>query len=619
MLYCLVGIRPRRLRYPTDDPLPFLQFSLTMASTSPDDPIDPDPPDNMDTNHTSTDNPASSYEKGPPSNNTFAVKFEFHVKNNQFAAPSIHKSILDALHEVLPCTRITTNRNASTFIDPTTLSEEEFMASFDYKSFPRSTHRRVCFAHNIITRASFNDIRESIKYILRQHNGFIRINPWNEDDLDIVNVGWIYQAHPKLHNRDLICHLINQYCLDNSISTVPLEIFPKTIVAYDPNDNNKRITTNAIHFACKNSDSRDAKNMLKTCFTSSESLLPGIYIPNDLSNKEGMHVLSKYVKHQNLYLHNHRAITVMGIHPDDLFTTYTDSSNKTSSIFEKCLQAPTVTWLTTTKFSTKSGKVIISTTKEKYTLATEWIDTHLLPSHRFITDPQPLITFKSTSPYRIKPKQYNNDQYTKSLASNISDITDDTASYPVSNAWSKPLQIITKPSKEQNNQSQTTLSNQSSLATLQTAIETLTQNVHNLKNELNTIKQTIASNNSPHIESQVKSYVDDTLKSNLTSFDNKYQQLFDDMQTHLADLINTINPIIKNLKDNTISSQDHSKSSVSIASGNKLTRSNSCGSSRMKKIPRKAPPDDNPPVQSKINSFLTQTDSTPSTDDMTDD
>ena len=513
----------------------------------------PDDDDSTDTTLTSNMTSNLSPDKRPTFKNVLSVKFEFHVKSTEFVAPHIHKTMLDTLETAYPDTTINTNYDAANNYQSSTMSEEEYMTSFNYQSFPRATHRRVCFAHNISTSASFKQIRDALHLILRQHHGFLRINPWDEDELDIVNVGWLFQAHPKLHSRDLIHQLITDHCNTNQITDIPIEIFPKTIVAYD---NNQRITTHAIHFACRNSDSKNAKIMLKKCFSNSSSLLPGTYIPNDLSVKEGMSVLAKYVKHHNKYLHDHRSILVHGISPADLHEPFIDSSGSRTTLFQSSLSSPHITWLTPTKYSSHNGKVIISSSQDHYSRALKWIDENFLPNTQRLSNPVPLPGFHGSSPCRVMSKPYPNDTYIKSLASSISDLTDSTAFYSTPNAWTKPLSFVSTPAQQSNDMSPSTLPSQASLSSLNSTVTSLVNRLDHLQKQLDTITQT-------HQQT-----IHNTIEQSIHQHHAKYLSMFDSLNQQFAQISTALHPLIQY-------HQQHTTKSVS-SMGSPVSHPSSC-------------------------------------------
>ena len=153
------------------------------------------------------------------------VKFEFKVDNSassSFAAPSIHRNILCILERSFPNTTLSTL--AEPDIIASKMNDDDFKHLFQYEVFERSKHRLVCVAHTITSNVSFNELKNAIQIPLRQNKCFIRINNWGTE-LNIVNVGWIYKANPKIHNRNQIKTIIESACDCLSIKFVDFEIF----------------------------------------------------------------------------------------------------------------------------------------------------------------------------------------------------------------------------------------------------------------------------------------------------------------------------------------------------------------------------------------------------------
>ena len=130
---------------------------------------------------------------------SYAIKIEFKTNSSSFPAPEIHRKIILELERQYPSTTINTNTNPNIKIKASKQSNDYFLANFKYPSFSRSKFSLVCVAHNVVSDASFSEIITSTKKVLTQHKAFLRINKWHTNELDIVNIGWIYGAHPQAH------------------------------------------------------------------------------------------------------------------------------------------------------------------------------------------------------------------------------------------------------------------------------------------------------------------------------------------------------------------------------------------------------------------------------------
>ena len=192
---------------------------------------------------------SSSKTSSPESNdasttsvNSFSIKIEFKTTSHAFPAPEIHRNIILAIEHQFPSTKINTNSNPNASITASKHNNEFFLRNFNYPSFPRSKFSLVCLAHDIMTPASFSQINAATKKILSQNKAFLRINQWKVNELNIVNIGWIYGAHPHAHNRNHISKMITEFCEKNQKPVPSLEIFAKSLSS--ASSPRKRITTN---------------------------------------------------------------------------------------------------------------------------------------------------------------------------------------------------------------------------------------------------------------------------------------------------------------------------------------------------------------------------------------
>ena len=262
------------------------------------------------------------------------------------------------------------------------MNQETFQSHFKYYHFKRSSFELQCIAHHIVSPATLHEIKELITPTLTKYNGFIRINKWDIDKLDIVNIGWLHKAHPKVHNRDFIHDCIQYACTISNVDYVPIEIFTKNISA--PHENN-RIYSNVIQFACKKMDRTAAMTMLKTCFSDDNNFLPGTFIPNDLAHKTSMDIYKTYIHKQNEYTKQHRAITLFNISITDLYNDIDDKTDNT--LFDELKKCPFINWISPAPSNDTNGKIMFSTNETNYPNAIDWIDNHFIPLHTKISDP----------------------------------------------------------------------------------------------------------------------------------------------------------------------------------------------------------------------------------------
>ena len=478
-------------------------------TTTSDPPAD-DPTIAMLTDHcnpTTTSNDERS-DASPVENNSLPVKFEFKNKNIIRDIEHIHKNIIESIEQAFPNTFCESNNQTGEHVRAQKMDQATFQSHFKYSCFTRSTFELQCIAHHISTPATFNDIKATVSSILTQYNGFIRINKWDIDELDIVNIGWLHKAHPKVHNRDFIHDCIQYACTISNIDYVPIEIFTKNVSA--PHDNN-RIYANVIQFACKKNDRSAAMMMLKTCFSDSNNFLPGTFIPNDLAHKTSMDTYKTYINTHNEYITNHRAITLFNVSISDIYNNIDDHTDNT--LFDELKNCPFIDWISPSPSNDTNGKIMFSTNETNYTNAIDWIDNHFIPIHTKSSDP---ADSSFEYPARRRNTNRDNDSYTQSLATNVSDITTSTASTLSPNAWSKPLSILTKNSPTPNTE-QSTNTQPSIVSNLTTQIQSLTNMVKTLQTAVNTIQDAHSKT------------IEDAIANSFTIYSNKLQEKYDNI------------------------------------------------------------------------------------------
>ena len=201
---------------------------MTPTSDAPDD----DPTVAMITDHCqpTTTSTTDHSDPSPIKNNSLPLKFEFKNKNTMNNIECIHKTIIESIETAFPTTTCESNNPPGDSITAKNMDQATFQSHFKYFHFKRSSFELQCVAHHVSSPATFNDIKATISPILNKDNGFVRINKWDIDELDIVNIGWLFKAHPKVHNRDFIHDCIQYACTISNVDYVPIEIFKKKCI-----------------------------------------------------------------------------------------------------------------------------------------------------------------------------------------------------------------------------------------------------------------------------------------------------------------------------------------------------------------------------------------------------
>ena len=477
--------------------------------------------------HMSFSDPPTKPNNSPDSNdatmksqNTFSIKIEFKTTSQAFPAPEIHRKIILAIESQFPTTKINTNVNPNTSITANKHTNDYFLRNFNYPSFSRTKFSLVCVAHNIMTTASFNEIHEAAKKLLSQNKAFLRINRWKCNELNVVNIGWLYGAHPHAHSRNRISETINNFCRDHNKAIPQLEIFAKPISS--SSSPRRRITTTAIQFACLKDTSADVKSILQECFSDSNIYLPGKFIPSDLSYKQGQTVYSQYIQHQNKYLSNHRSISVTGVQSKCLTQTF-NHNNRTTTPVQEVQSSKLIDWISPTNRTTSEGRFLFSTDKDRYQEAIKWIDQTFLPMIKQVSSTTSPAQSHSSIPIRIgtSPKQ---DKYSESLASSINTITATSYVRPP-NAWNKPISIIASSTPQTSVSRMTVSSDQTTLIErMEKQISSLTKTVQELQTKLEASQQ--AQNESINVA------VEKAFNTHNSKLEEQYQNMIQSVNNH---------------------------------------------------------------------------------------
>ena len=479
--------------------------------------------------------PAPSNEPratSPTNIHSMKLKFEFRAKNEEFNIRDVHRELMFAIANECPGSIFRHNhKNDNDPFDPFISSDDLMESVYTYKFFKKSNYHLACVAHTIETQATFETIKDTCKTILRDNDGFVRINKWSDADLDVATAGWIFESNPIIHHRDYIHKMIKSYCLSFNETYYPIDLQAKTI-SYTNRTTKIKIQSQAIHILCRREDMKQVQQMLQTMYSDDEFHGPGKFIPIDIVAKQNASTLEKLITLQKLYLENHRSITVVGVSLASLNQIPADSSNDT--LFDLVHHCDWIDWMTTTSKTETTGRIIFSTTSEKYHSAIEWIETKFLPYHHSIRhriDP----TDSDGKSYRVARNGRATqpaDDYSTNIANTISTIS--VPSNPP-NAWSKPLIIgdNTNPSLSTMTHSSNPKSNQQStyntLETLNSKIDTLSNTIDKLQQQLSQQaeqQQTLLSSITTIIEQQIDKRFEN-IQSEIDNIRNQYVAIAD--------------------------------------------------------------------------------------------
>ena len=437
----------------------------------------------MDTDVNDTSSPLSDASKATSAKKTsdLNVKFEFRTTKSDFDFAAIHREIAMTVANKYADSIFFTNHIDHPIFDPFSNNDNEMDQIYNYHLLPRTNHFVACFAHRISSSATFDDIKQLLKNILSSNKGFIRINKWNEKDIDIVNAGWILYSNPTIHHRDQLLKQIEQSCEQKELEFVPIQLQSRSI-RFNSRNSNQRIKTDAIHILCRNDDLGKCRTLLQTIYSDTKLFCLGSFVPSNITTTQGASALQKLILAQQHYLDNHRSITLLGVSYESLSIYTTDDKDETLlDIIQKC---PWVDWITTTTRTNTQGRIIFSTTVEKYYSAIDWIDAVFIPKHHNLDLPTTFSAFDDQSHRLVKgQKPPQSDVYSKNLIAQVNSVQINTPSFQP-NAWNKPLTIQPR-SPTVSDDSNTTSSNTvSDMTSLTNQIESLVQSINKLQSNV---------------------------------------------------------------------------------------------------------------------------------------
>lgn len=489
------------------------------------------------------------------SNDPLLVKFEFKVHDKgEFAACDIHRQLLSLILSSHPTTKFFTNKSEKSTITPSATCDD-FFHHFNYQTFTKKKFHLVCVAHKLQTKSKFNDVKDSCKSLLHKYNGYIRIHKWKEHELDIVSVGWLYGANPKRHSRDHIVKNIKKLSELHNLSFVPMELYSKTISNAPPSDKS-RINTSAINISCRRSDAKQCKALLQHIFKVKSKQVPGKFIPNDISSSESFEVFTQYIKLQNKYLQNHRSISVVGISEESLCDSFV-LNGKTTSLLTIARSQQFFTWVSKTRYTSTTGRIVFSTDAANYDDAIQWIDEVFLVHHSKLPHIVWPKDFQSTAAHRTftTTTTKNLDEYTVDLITNVSPLSDVSYSKPP-NSWERPIKIVTtsvpqdQPSAYSKSQADTQVSALTDLVSqLQNELKTQAkQHAHDMEQQNQKHKadieslidrhlstfQSSKSNSVPSSNESIEAIVQRSIDRRVQSLDEKFDKLLSTFQAVLS-------------------------------------------------------------------------------------
>ena len=472
------------------------ESSTTMTQTSN--------PSTEDTTMSDTNESSYTSYKGhhEPKASERNIKFAFKTKKNEIVDYVAYhcKLLLEIKRQDNDA--IFFDDNAQSF-NPGTI--KDLATKFNYETLQRKHFQLICISHKISTKLSLTNLKNKMRNALSNCHATLTMNMWKT--MDIRDVGWFLELHPRFHNRDNIKQQLQKLLIKkNSPTTVPsFRLYSKGLTNNKPLDPN-RIVTQAIHLECESQHLHERREMIHSLYSTNNASLPGKFIPMNFPHIQSKNEYSSLIRQQHSYMENHRNITLFEITPIELEKQILHIKTPTT-INAAIQQCKAITWLSPNRSSDTHNQWNLSTTKNDYYSACQAIQNIIifnLPNSRANIPTQ--LSPTTISPSTISPTTRN---YLNALTANISPQTSQTRVSPTTHHTVATTNVssITTP----------TLPKQSSIQTesmkkyISNSIETIKNKFKNLQNELHQEFKTPLSNN------QTMSKTDNELEFNIAT------------------------------------------------------------------------------------------------------
>jgi hypothetical protein len=238
-------------------------------------------------------------------------------------------------------------------------------------------------------------IKESVWALLVDNNLYLNSSPGDTSKVGLKPMGFITKLHPKTASLTAAHYDLEgciQQAIDDADDNILLElgITNNKIAVTLASDRlrgvfrNDKITSNGVVVFSEVKD-LDRNYTLLEHFSEGMWDHGHVFVPFSL-RREQPEVYGQYLALQNVFLKDHRNISLCGIGPEVLDyeanPTTEDSYSYSDSIWQQLAGLPGVYRVDPTKRTCDLGKWNISCDTKNYLAITEWIDTNLLTLFR---------------------------------------------------------------------------------------------------------------------------------------------------------------------------------------------------------------------------------------------
>jgi hypothetical protein len=351
-----------------------------------------------------------------PRKNSYSIRFDFVFKPGSKvpAVPQLHNQILQSWKKAYgDDIQFKANDEKVFNLESYPTDAAQFRSVFKAKSYDqRWSH--VKFVHTVETKEKFHELKNVALSILKKNRIFLYIHSWDKEILDIESPGWVLHAHPYFTNRDKlkkeITEQINKSLNGKETTDVqsilarfeqdpskPVEVPDFRLVKTRPTNTleSQRFSTEAIEIQCERPSIPFLKCLLSIAYEGQLQASPDAitFVPYSLTRDTSPQVYIEIIAKQNLFLEEHRNISIAGISSDAMHATI-EHAGEVTSLYHIMLDNPKIRRIDLTTRTFDLGKWNISTHKDNFLALQIWIDSTVIPDlYELVPDAQKVQQF----------------------------------------------------------------------------------------------------------------------------------------------------------------------------------------------------------------------------------
>jgi hypothetical protein len=329
--------------------------------------------------------------------------------------------------------------------------------------------RHILVVVEIRSFKTFYALKQLIWQWLSKYNVFMKQHTLGLDQVDICSPGWFSRTNPTYHSKERTKDDIFYWATDtfNGISHDKQKELADEFPAYHHEDgrfeipefqlvhrtiagknSGGKVETEAYEVQIERQHGKVFKRIMELTFenaTSNDMLFIPFALKRELSDDE----YSSIIQQQNVYLENHRNISIAGIGNRRMLTAAPYDNDELS--FEDLLKSKEGVYrVDSTKRTPDLGKWNISTDKEHYSALTNWIDSNITDFFELVKpdNTEPMDEFPEPKRLSKAPSNRNKSNVSSTYAKKIqaafstASTTGSAPSIPRRPAWNRlPVDI----------------------------------------------------------------------------------------------------------------------------------------------------------------------------------